>query len=191
MRQASHRTETRQYLYWPIGVLADRIQATQKEMICGQMPLINTQFRIVKEKQPERQAEIDVSFNLFKGVCQELSEEFSRDTRLLFPYIREIVNCHHHHTQVTVPEFSSLSRVMRHSEKNHQVTVNTLERIIEQTLICTWFTFGDEGHGLLLKSLNALEADLQLLIHLKFDILFQRVVELENIVARAVATKQR
>ena len=80
---------------------------------------------------------------------------------------------------------------MRHSEKNHQASVNTLERIIEQTLICTWFTFGDEGHGLLLKSLNALEADLQLLIHLKFDILFQRVAELENIVARAGAAKQR
>ena len=184
MRQISHRTQQKNYLYWPLDVLVNHVQNAQKNLGYEQIPYIREQFALVNERYRKIHPEIMGVSGFFMDVADNLNIELAKDEEYFFPYIRELVECHYENRQVSVPQFSSIGSVRQLSLLNHNTILKSLETIIEMTFTFNKFKLVDADHNKLVTSLNALEDDLQSIVHLKFDILFQRAIEMENTVGR-------
>jgi iron-sulfur cluster repair protein YtfE (RIC family) len=190
MRLTSRKIREENYLYWPLEVLTGYIRSRQKRLIEEQLPAVTAQLNVVCEKYRTIHPEIAGLSNFFSDVTGDLRRELLTDEQLYFPYICDLVDCHHRNTQVLVPCFSSIGNVMHLSHINHQVIHRSLETIIDMTFTFNKFTQVDASHKSLVNSLNTLEDDVQSLIHIKFNILFQRASELENTVERDIHTHQ-
>jgi regulator of cell morphogenesis and NO signaling len=184
MRQSSHRTREENHLYWPLEVLTGYLQTSQDRLLATQLPFISEQFSFICDKHRKTHPEIVGLSDFFADVTDDLRREMSKDAELYFPYIHHLAECHHCMLPLPVPEFSSISSVVHLTHANHNSVLKSLGTIIEMSFTFNKFTQVDSAYNLLVSSLNELEDDLQTLIHLKFDILYKRAVEMERIVGR-------
>lgn len=185
MIQLSDTEKYKTYFYWPLENLIDHIEAGQKNFLIVHLPFVKLKYETVYSDYVLHQPEFPGFLNSFLETSEILGCEMANDHDAVFPYLRELVDCHHSAREVKVPLFSSLNSFVRESRDRHIAAEKNLRKIIQFTEgIKTANTFSQAGS--MTEALQELADTLSMIVHLKFGILYQRSVEMENTVSRCL-----
>jgi iron-sulfur cluster repair protein YtfE (RIC family) len=176
--------EQNNYHYWPLDVLVKHIGEAQNKLANVDIPFLREQFAKVCEGHRKIHPEIVGVSEFFSDITNDLCRGFSNDEKLFFPYMCDLVECHYQNRQVVVPSFTTIGNIMHLARVNYNTIMKSLDTVIEMAFTFKKFEQVDQVHHMLVKSLTAFEDDLHSLVHLKFDILFQRAMGMENTIGR-------
>lgn len=183
-----NKTIQENYLYWPADVLARYIQTSQHQFVKKQVPALVGQFGLVCGKHKKVHPEITGVNDLFSDFAEQLRGDVEYDFTLIYPYIYDLVECHHKGTPLSAPGFSSISSIVETAREKQKSRIHCLDSIIELTFTFNRFASVNLEYNALVSALNVMADDLQLISHLKFNILFPKAAEMENTVNREKMT---
>lgn len=172
------------YQYWPLDALADHIQVRQGALVGDHLPAGSAGFRELCALYRKIHPEIVEISHEYHEAAREIGWCADFEVSAIFPYIRELVRCHHSGEEVDVPAFHSLSTICEGLCQRQEAALSALESVNGMTVTFGGFAQVDPVHKNLATSLAGLHGELRSIVDLKFGVLLQRSVMLENTVGR-------
>lgn len=163
------------YNDWNLDFLADYIFNTHHHYVRKHMPDIRHYAQKVANKHGEKYPQLIAIQELVETLSNELNTHFEKEEKILFPYIKNIVNGNN-----PTPCFDSVQQPVSMMEADHDEAGEILSRI---KILADNYSLPEgacNSFRILYKELEALENDLHLHIHLENNILFPKAIALEK-----------
>ncbi len=164
------------YKDWSLDFLADYIVNTHHSYVRKNLPDIKAYAEKVLKVHGDRHAELLQVYQLVNEIYDELTAHMVKEEKVLFPYIKELVNTKELHK----PHFGTVKNPINMMEMEHELVGKNLEHIRTLTLNHLLPEDACASYGLLYRMLDEFEEDLHVHIHLENNILFPKAIELEN-----------
>lgn len=168
------------YIDWELDFLIDYIINNHHSYVIRTSPSIHQHALKVSEAHGANHPEVKQIAELFGEVKEELEGHMMKEERMLFPYIKNLVQAKRQNLPFDFPPFGSVENPIRVMEMEHDRAGEILSRIKELSNnyklpedACTTYT-------LLYKELKEYEDDLHTHIHLENNILFPKAIALEK-----------
>jgi regulator of cell morphogenesis and NO signaling len=117
---------------------------------------------------------------LFQGLAEELAEHMQMEEQILFPYIEQMEDAVGRHEPVPTPFFGTVRHPVRRMTLEHDNAGHILQEMRQLSSNYRPPADGCPSFKALYAALEAFERDLHQHIHLENNILFPRVLEMEN-----------
>jgi regulator of cell morphogenesis and NO signaling len=173
--------ETRDWSVEPLKDLIRQIVTTHHEYLKLELPRLGQRLRKVVqvhgEKDPAALHELEA---VYQGLWQELSLHMQKEERILFPAIERYETAVRSGVPLPPAPFGRIASPIAVMEAEHDSAGSALGRIRELTMDFQAPAYACSTYNALLDGLKALEADLHIHIHLENNILFPRIIALEQ-----------
>jgi regulator of cell morphogenesis and NO signaling len=182
LQQADKNFITRSLPYndWSLDFLADFIVNTHHSYVKKTLPELRSYAAKVAKAHGNKCPELSAVQELVDEINIELSAHMAKEERILFPYIKELVNAENYSQILYPPHFATVQNPVRMMEMEHEMTGRTLEEIRALTNNYLLPENACGSHSFLYRLLNEFEDDLHTHIHLENNILFLKAIELEK-----------
>jgi regulator of cell morphogenesis and NO signaling len=182
LQQADKDFKTRPLPYgdWHLDFLADFIVNTHHSFIKKTLPVIRSYAAKVTKAHGNSHPELSAIYELVEEINAELSAHMLKEERILFPYIKELVNAENNTQALYPPHFKTVQNPVKMMEVEHEMTGKCIEKI---RALSNNYTLPGNACGsfsFFYRSLNEFEDDLHIHIHLENNILFPKAIELEK-----------
>ena len=163
------------YDAWPIDFLADYIVNTHHSYVKKSIPDLLTYTKKIMQVHGGSHPELMEVYKLTKSVADELTEHMVSEETILFPYVKELVKADKN-TVLNQETIGSIAEM----EAEHDAVGRMLERIRLITKDYTLPADSCASYALTFKLLQDFEDDLFLHIHLENNILFPKMIKLQD-----------
>jgi regulator of cell morphogenesis and NO signaling len=182
LQQADKNVSTRPMPYndWSLDFLVDYIINTHHAYIRKTLPEIRGYAAKVLKVHGAQHPELKHIQPLVENINDELIPHMTKEEKILFPYIKQIVQAKNENRSLQTSGFNSVQTPINVMEMEHDIVAEDLEEI--KTLSNNYTIPQDAcaSYNLLYKMLSEFEDDLHTHIHLENNILFPKVIELEK-----------
>lgn len=177
LQQADKGPESRPLPYdeWNLDFLADFIVNTHHSYVRKTLPDITATAQKVMEVHSKQHPELIEINQIVKEVNMELSAHLIEEEKILFPYIKELVQ-----NKKVIQSPEKLKNLIKNTENEHEQIGKNLDNIRQLTENYTLPEDSCASYALLYKMLDEFEDDIHLHIHLENNILFSKAIALEK-----------
>jgi regulator of cell morphogenesis and NO signaling len=165
---------------WDPGFLCDYIVNTHHAYVRENLPFISELANKVARVHGDRHPEVIEVAQLFDRIASDLSLHLMKEEKILFPFVKELVEASKTGRTPSQAAFGSVSNPTQMMEVEHEHAGEDLSAIRAATNnyalpadACTSFT-------ILYKKLQEFENDLFTHVHLENNILFPKAIKLEK-----------
>lgn len=170
----------------PLRELIRHIVNTHHEYLKLELPRVGQRLRKVVEvhgeKDPAALCELET---VYEALWQEMDLHMHKEEMMLFPAIERYEGAMQSGSQLPPAPFGSIANPIAVMEAEHDSAGSALGRIRELTIDFQAPAYACSTYHALLDGLKALETDLHIHIHLENNILFPRVIALEQNFSRS------
>jgi len=167
------------YDRWNPDFLADYIFNKHHQYYYAEAPVVGELLVKVANHHGERFPELLRVYHLYLSLTQELSSHFAKEEKVVFPFIKALVQAKQSGTTEHLSEFA-LSGPIQMMEADHDAAGEILGQLNEVTNNYTAPAGACNSFQFLYKKLKDLEEDLHQHIHLENNILFPKALKLEK-----------
>lgn len=168
----------------PLRELIQHIVTKHHEYLKLELPRVGQSVRTVVRvhgaKDPAALHELET---VYEGFWQELDLHMHKEEMMLFPAIERCEAAAQGGGPLPTSPFGSIANPIAVMEREHDGAGHALGRIRELTMGFNAPSYACSTYLAMLDGLQALEADLHTHIHLENNILFPRVIALEEVVS--------
>jgi regulator of cell morphogenesis and NO signaling len=169
------------YNEWNLDFLADYIVNTHHTYVRKNLPDIRAYASKVLEVHGKAHPELEKIQPLVEAIAAELIAHMEKEEKVLFPYIKQLVQAKNNHQPNPQSSFGSIENPIKNMENEHEAVGNFVEEIRKFTKNFTLPEDACASYTLWYKMLEEFEEDLHLHIHLENNILFPKAIELEKV----------
>jgi regulator of cell morphogenesis and NO signaling len=178
---------THQFLRWQPDFLVDYIYNQHHLYYYEEEPIITELLQKVTERHGDHFPELQKLSSLYELLVSELNTHFKREEKVLFPFIKALVQASATGNYELLKNQPSLILPVQMMEADHDAAGEILEKMNGATNGYTPPANACNSFRFLYHKLSALENDLHQHVHLENNILFPKALELErNFAAGAV-----
>lgn len=167
------------YDRWSPDFLADYIFNKHHQYYYDEAPIVGELLVKVANHHGERFPELLQVYHLYVSLTQELNAHFSKEEKILFPFIKALVQAKQSGSTEQLSEFA-LSGPIQMMEADHDAAGEILGQLSEVTNNYTAPAGACNSFHFLYKKLKDLDEDLHQHIHLENNILFPKALKLEK-----------
>lgn len=171
---------THAYNDWNLDFLADFITNTHHQYARKNLPEIRAYALKVAQVHGGHHPELLPIQQLVTQVDKELTAHMEQEERILFPYVKAIVQSKNLNQQAAKKDDKDLQSLINELEQEHDTVGRYLETIRVKSQDFAIPEDACASYKLLYKMLADFEEDLHLHIHLENNILFPKAVALEQ-----------
>jgi regulator of cell morphogenesis and NO signaling len=168
------------YKNWPLDLLADYIEKKHHRYVREKCEEIQPFLQKVKKVHGENHPELKEIENLFQGAVVELAHHMEKEEKILFPYIRNMVQAKSDHSDIDRPFFGSVENPVAMMRNEHDTEGDRFRQISKLTNNYTPPVDACTTYRVVFAMLQEFETDLHLHIHLENNILFPKAIGMEN-----------
>ena len=168
------------YDRWNPDFLADYIYNKHHLYYYEQGPIIAELLTKVADHHGERHPELMEAYRLFVTLAQELNAHFTKEEKILFPFIKALVRAKQTGDVEELKNQFSLTQPVQMMESDHEAAGEILAELSEVTNNYTPPEGACNSFQFLYKKLKELQDDLHQHIHLENNILFPKALALEK-----------
>lgn len=165
---------------WSLDFLADYIVNTHHSYVKKSLPDIKSYAEKVMKVHGNHHPELLPIHQLVEDINTELMEHMVKEERVLFPYIKELVEAKNNTQPLRAAHFGTVQNPISMMEMEHEMVGKNLEEIRQLSNNYTLPKDACASYSLLYRMLVQFEEDLHLHIHLENNILFPKAVQIEN-----------
>ncbi|WP_440999251.1 iron-sulfur cluster repair di-iron protein [Fodinibius sp. SL11] len=168
------------YDQWSLDFLVDYIVNNHHEFTRNKLPEIGKYAKKVAKVHGDRHEELHEIYYEFTMLHTEIFNHLDKEERILFPYIKELVEAEKNGTKPEKPEFEEAANPIAMMEEEHDEAGTSIAKIRK---LSNDFTPPEDActtYRILFKNLEAFEQDLHKHVHLENNILFPKALELEQ-----------
>lgn len=165
---------------WELNKLIDYIIETHHAYVSKSLPVVTEHLRKVNNAHVENHPELTEIENTFLDVKNELEAHMFKEERMLFPYIKNLVNAKKGLSDFDYPPFGSVENPIRVMEREHESAGNALYRIRDLTNNYSIPEDACTTYKILLEELKEFENDLHIHVHLENNLLHPKAKILEK-----------
>ncbi|HEX5151395.1 MAG TPA: iron-sulfur cluster repair di-iron protein [Parafilimonas sp.] len=165
---------------WSLDFLADYIVNTHHSYIKKSLPDLKVYAAKVAKAHGNKHPELLKINELVEDMSAELSAHMLKEERVLFPYIKTLVNAENNAQPFHAAHFGTVQNPVGMMEMEHEMTGKKLEEIRALSNNYTLPEHACASYSFLYRLLNEFEDDLHIHIHLENNILFPKAIELEK-----------
>lgn len=168
------------YDRWNPDFLADYIYNKHHVYYYDEAPVIADLLAKVINRHGEHYPELQQVYTLYRSLTQELDSHFAKEEKVLFPFIKALVQAKNSGNTEALKTQFSLAAPVQMMEAEHEVAGEILEELNKVTNGYTAPEGACNSFQFLYKKLKALDDDLHQHIHLENNILFPKALALEK-----------
>jgi regulator of cell morphogenesis and NO signaling len=165
---------------WELDFLVDYIVNTHHSYVLEAIELLDAYATKVAKVHGEHHPPVIEIERLYRIVRNELLQHMQKEERILFPYIKKIVQAKNDRTTILESSFGSIKNPINMMEAEHEQAGNILKEIANLTMNYTPPEWACNTFKALYAKLDEFEQDLHLHVHLENNILFPKAIEMEN-----------
>jgi len=175
------RQDDRDWNTAPLTELVAHINHKHHEFLKAEMPRISERLLKVMRVYGEKDAATLSSLpQVYEGLRDELESHLAKEEQILFPFVERIESLSMNKQPLPALPFGSIGNPIHCMEAEHDDAGNALRLMRTATNNYALPAHACVTYKALFDSLQDLEADLHMHIHLENNILFPRVVEMER-----------
>ena len=177
-----NKTDNNAYNEWGLDFLADYIVNTHHRYVRKYLPELRGYALKVAQVHGDRHPELLEIQKLIETINEELSEHMVNEEKVLFTYVKKIVNARNNSLPLD-KEGRNLASLIDELEEEHDHVGRCLDKI---RALSNGYAVPDDAcasYKLLYKMIQEFEDDLHIHIHLENNILFPKSVEMEKSLA--------
>jgi regulator of cell morphogenesis and NO signaling len=182
LQQADNTPSIQPHRYhdWSLDFLADYIVNTHHEYVRKSLPDIRLYAEKVMKVHGSNHPELTTIHRLVEEVSAELSSHMFKEEKILFPYIKKLVEAMNSSQDYNAAPFGKIQNPINMMEMEHEIVGNNLAEI--RALSNNYALPSDScaSYSLLYRMLEEFEDDLQVHIHIENNILFPKALEMEK-----------
>ena len=164
----------------PLRELIDHIVSTHHEFLKLELPRTAHLVRRVVEVHGASDPALSQLENVFEALWQELNFHMHKEEMMLFPAIERYVSAARQGRPLPPAPFGSFGNPIAAMEAEHESAGMALRQIRQLTVDYQAPESACPTYCAMLKGLKAIEGDLHIHVHLENNILFPRVIALEQ-----------
>ncbi|TYP94797.1 regulator of cell morphogenesis and NO signaling [Fodinibius salinus] len=168
------------YDQWSLDFLVDYIVNNHHGFSRNKLPEIGKYAKKVAKVHGDRHEELHDIYHEFTMLHADIFNHLDKEERILFPYIKELVEAEENGTKPDKPDFEEAANPIAMMEDEHDEAGSSMEKIRK---LSNDFTPPEDActtYRLLFENLEAFEKDLHKHVHLENNILFPKAIELEQ-----------
>ncbi len=167
------------YSRWELDFLADYIVNNHHRYVTEAIPFIDELSKKVARVHGDNHKElIEIEGNA-QAVINELTMHMPKEERILFPYIKEMVQAKRQNIPLAPPPFGTIANPIRMMEAEHTSAGGAMEAIEKLSNNFTPPVDACMSYRVLFAKLQEFQQDLHQHIHLENNILFPKAIQLE------------
>jgi regulator of cell morphogenesis and NO signaling len=173
-------SENQRYTEWDLNFLAQYIVNNHHTYVKNAIPEIAAHLQKVYNTHVEKYPYIAEVQNTFALVADEMINHMMKEERILFPIVKYLTESQKFQEKPKTGGFGTIKNPIRQMEAEHVSAGGAMEKI--RTLTNNYLLPADAciTFQVTYKELDEFEKDLHKHVHLENNILFPRVIELEN-----------
>lgn len=176
----SQPAENHDYKTWSPDFLADYITNTHHKFSREKLPEIGKYAHKVSQVHGGNHEELKEIFHEFTMMHKDIINHLDKEERILFPYIKKLVEAEESGEELEEPDFGSAANPIDMMEEEHDEAGDSMKKIRALTNDYTLPEDACTTFELLYKNLEAFEQDLHKHVHLENNILFPKAIALEE-----------
>jgi regulator of cell morphogenesis and NO signaling len=165
---------------WPLDRLIDHLEGRHHRYVRAALPRIAGFLGRLVEVHGVRHPELSLVAAAFDRLAAELEQHLVKEERVLFPYVRDLVEHAEERCGGLVSPFGSVENPIRMMEREHREAGGELQLIRRLTGGYTAPGDGCATYAVCMAELQEFERDLHRHIHLENNVLFPQAIALEN-----------
>jgi len=177
---ATDGTKEDNYDQWSLDFLVDYIVNNHHEFTRNKLPEIGKYAKKVASVHGKRHEELNEIYYEFTMLHTEIFNHLDKEERILFPYIKKLVEAEETGTKPEKPHFEEAANPIAMMEDEHDEAGTSMAKIRR---LSNDFTPPEDActtYRLLYENLEGFEKDLHKHVHLENNILFPKAIELEQ-----------
>lgn len=175
-----NKTDNNAYNEWDLDFLADYIVNTHHRYVRKYLPELRSYTLKVAQVHGDRHPELSEIQKLVETINEELSEHMVSEEKVLFAYVKKIVNARKNSLPLD-KEGRNLESLIEELESEHDYVGRCLDKIRAMSNDYAIPEDACASYKLLYKMIQEFENDLHIHIHLENNILFPKAIEMEKI----------
>lgn len=171
---------TASFNLWKPDFLIDYIVNNHHRYVEKMLPVIYMHSQKVAEMHGVNHPETSSIAELFVSIKDELEVHMQKEERMLFPYIKQVLELEIIGEEVPFPPFGSVENPIRVMEQEHETAGKLMAEI---NSFSSGYSPPEDActtYKVLYRELKEFESDLHTHIHLENNILFPKAIELEK-----------
>jgi regulator of cell morphogenesis and NO signaling len=173
-------TKEDNYDQWSLDFLVDYIVNNHHEFTRNKLPEIGKYAKKVAAVHGERHEELNEIYYEFTMLHTEIFNHLDKEERILFPYIKQLVEAKEKGMKPDAPEFGEAANPIAMMEEEHDEAGDSMAKIRKLSNDFTPPADACTTYRLLYQNLEGFEKDLHKHVHLENNILFPKALELEK-----------
>jgi len=169
-----------QYNHWALDFLSDYIVNQHHHYAKNITPRLSAMVKTVIEVHGEEHSELHTVGAIWQAISGELVAHMQKEELILFPYIRQLVHSTEEGISIQPPAFGSAAELIYLMEEEHQATGDQLAALAELSNGFTPPADACNTYQMLYTYLADFQAMTRMHVHLENNILFPKVIALEN-----------
>jgi regulator of cell morphogenesis and NO signaling len=178
--QVQNRAEN--YDSWSLNFLIDHIVNIHHKYVLDSIEVLNQYVNKVANVHGHHYTELLEIQLLFREVAEELSFHMQKEEKILFPYIKYLVQIQNGEAEYEKPQFQSVENPINVMEAEHENAGGIFKKIAELTNNYTPPNEACNTFKALYSKLQEFEEDLHQHIHLENNILHPKAKKVETLV---------
>ncbi len=173
-------TKEDNYDQWSLDFLVDYIVNNHHEFTRNKLPEIGKYAKKVAKVHGDRHDELNEIYYEFTMLHTEIFNHLDKEERILFPYIKQLVEAEKKGVKPEAPEFGEAANPIAMMEDEHDEAGTSMAKIRR---LSNNFTPPEDActtYRLLYQNLEGFEKDLHKHVHLENNILFPKATKLEK-----------
>jgi regulator of cell morphogenesis and NO signaling len=168
------------YNRWQADFLADYIYNQHHLYYYNELPVLKGLVTKVTEHHGSNHSELKDLYTLFMQLVQELDTHFMREEKVVFPFIKALVQAKRSGNFEALNNQPSLSEPISIMEEDHEAAGDILDQMQKLTNNYTPPADACNSYQFLFKKLKELDEDLHQHIHLENNLLFPKALKLDR-----------
>jgi regulator of cell morphogenesis and NO signaling len=164
---------------WPLDRLIDHIEDSHHAYVRRALPSIARHLMKLVEAHGSRHPELVTVGDVFAGMSEDLQQHMLKEERVLFPYVRDLVERQRTACGRISSPFGTVENPIRMMEREHREAAGALQVIRELTGGYAVPSDGCSTYAVCMAELAQFERDLHVHVHLENNVLFPQAVALE------------
>jgi regulator of cell morphogenesis and NO signaling len=165
---------------WPLDLLVDYIEKKHHRYVENASIEIKAYLQKICDVHGDRHPELFEIKEEFEASSGELAIHMKKEELVLFPYVRKLVSSANTGQPITAPGFGTATNPISQMQHEHNDEGERFRRIRTKSNDYTVPEDGCNTYRVTFALLEEFETDLHLHIHLENNIVFPKVVELEQ-----------
>ncbi len=165
---------------WPLDLIADYIEKKHHRYVRTEGPVVEGYLNKIRKVHGRQHPELEEIYSLFVDSLEELHAHMIKEEKVLFPYIRQMVEAHQRGAETPPAPFGQMENPIQAMMAEHDVEGERFRKIESLSNNYQVPPDGCMTYRLAFRSLKQFEEDLHWHIHVENNILFPQAIELEK-----------